>query len=356
MKETAFRGRSLIKAGESRPTILDIARLAGVSPASVSNALTGRRKVADATRDMVLAIADQVGYAPNLRARRLRTGRADAIAVFSPMPFAVAAGPSRLGFLMEIAAAAATAALESGIALILVPPMERGRAPFDDLQMDGAIVVEPAADDPDVALLRGRGIPVVSIGRQIGASDPAFVDLQSELTARLLLGHLHDEGASRIALVVGAQRRNSYLETEQAYRRFAAERRMEPVIVKIDEGGGEALASETLVTLLTRHPRVDALCAPVDVFAVGAVKSAHALGRRIPEDLKIVTRYDGIRARECSPPLTAVTLHLDQLAVLAVKLLLDRIDGRDARRSVAGPPPELVIRSSSRSGVLESTG
>ncbi len=156
-------------------------------PASVSNALTGRRKVADATRNIVLAVADRVGYAPNLRARRLRTGRADTIAVFSPMPFAVAAGPSRLGFLMEIAAAAASAALESGIALILVPPMERGRAPFDDLQMDGAIVVEPAADDPDVALLRGRGIPVVSIGRQIGASDPAFVDLQSELTARLLL-------------------------------------------------------------------------------------------------------------------------------------------------------------------------
>jgi DNA-binding LacI/PurR family transcriptional regulator len=348
MKETAFRGQSLGKVGHARPTILDIARLAKVSPASVSNALTGRRKVADATRENVFAIADRLGYAPNLRARRLRTGRADAIAVFSPMPFAVAAGPSRLGFLMEIAAAAASAALENGMALILVPPMERGRAPFADLQMDGAIVVEPAADDPDVAALRGRGIPVVSIGRQVDARDVAFVDLQSEFTARQLLDHLREEGARRIALIVGAQRRNSYLEAEQAYQRFAAGCGMNPVVIRIDEGGGEALARETVLALMKRHSRIDALCVPVDVFAVGAVKAAHELGRRIPEDVKIATRYDGIRARECRPPLTAVTLHLDQLAVLAVKLLLNQIDGSGARGPVAGPRSELIIRTSSR--------
>ena len=349
MKETASRGQSLSKVGDARPTILDIARLARVSPASVSNALTGRRKVADAMRESVFAIADRLGYTPNLRARRLRTGRADAIAVFSPMPFAVAAGPSRLGFLMEIAAAAASAALENGMALILVPPLERGRAPFADLQMDGAIVVEPAADDPDVATLRGRGIPMVSIGRQVGATDLAFVDLQSELTARLLLGHLHDEGARQIALILGVQRRNSYLAAEQAYRRFAADSGMKPIVARIDEAGGEALAHDTVLALLKRHPRIDALCAPVDVFAVGAVKAARALHRRIPEDLKVATRYDGIRARECSPPLTSVTLHLDQLAVLAVQLLLELIEGPDARKSIVGPRPELIIRTSTRS-------
>jgi DNA-binding LacI/PurR family transcriptional regulator len=269
------------------------------------------------------------------------------------MPFAVAAGPSRLGFLMEIAAAAASAALENGMALILVPPMERGRAPFADLQMDGAIVVEPAADDPDVAALRQRGIPVVSIGRQVGARDLAFVDLQSDFTARQLLDHLHDEGARRIALIVGAQRRNSYLEAERAYRRFAASSGMKPTVIKIDEGEGEALARDMVLALLTRDSGIDGLCVPVDVFAVGAAKAAQMLGRRIPEDLKIATRYDGIRARECSPPLTAVTLHLDQLAALAVGLLLDQIDGRGARGLIAGPRPELIIRTSSRSARLQ---
>jgi DNA-binding LacI/PurR family transcriptional regulator len=347
MKDGASRGHLLGGPGAGRPTILDIARLAGLSPASVSNALTGRRRVAEATRRTVLGIADRLGYAPNLRARRLRTGRADTIAIFSPMPFAIAAGPSRLGFLMEIAASAATAALENGIALILVPPLERGRARLDDLQMDGAIVVEPAADDAEVAALRARGVPVVSIGRQVGAKDRAFVDLHSEFTVRMLLHHLHEAGARRIALIIGTQRRNSYVESERAYKRFAAGRKMKPVIVKMDETGGEAAAVEAVTGLLSRQRSVDALCVPVDVFAVGAAKAARALGRRIPEDLKIVTRYDGIRARECTPPLTAVSLHLDQLAVLAVGLLLDRIAGARRLGPVSGPRPEIIVRASS---------
>jgi len=349
MKKSALRGQFLGKATDNRPTIVDIAHLAGLSPASVSNALTGRRHVAAATRKTVLAIADRLGYSPNLRARRLRTGRADTIAVFSPMPFAIAGGPSRLGFLMEIAAAAAAASLENGIALVLVPPMERGRAPFDDLQIDGAIVVEPATDDPDVATLRGRGVPVVSIGRQNGAEEIPFIDLRSGFAARLLLEHLAEQGAQRIALVVGAQRRNSHVEAEQAYRRFATGRGMKPIVVKIDETGGEPAATEAIADLLRRRERIDAFCAPVDVFAVGAMTAARAMRRRVPEDVKIVTRYDGIRARECSPPLTALSLHLDQYATLAVGLLLDCIEGRAVPRTLAGPMPELIPRASSAS-------
>src|SRR5262245_14035982 len=107
--------------GLSRPTIVDIARRVGMSAATVSNALTGRRPVDPETRERIQAAARELGYSPNLRARRLRTGRADTIAIFSSMSFAVAGGRARLGFTMEIAATAAQRAMEKGIALILVP-------------------------------------------------------------------------------------------------------------------------------------------------------------------------------------------------------------------------------------------
>src|SRR4051794_40793269 len=68
-----------------RPTIIDVARLANVSPATVSNALNGRTNVDDTTRERVLTAVQKLGYTPNLRARRLRTGRADTIAIFSSM-------------------------------------------------------------------------------------------------------------------------------------------------------------------------------------------------------------------------------------------------------------------------------
>jgi DNA-binding LacI/PurR family transcriptional regulator len=330
----------------NRPTIIDVAKLARVSPATVSNVLNERPNVDGATRKRVLAAVRKLGYTPNLRARRLRTGRADTIAIFSSMSFAVAGGRARLGFTMEIAAAAAARALENGIALVLVPPLSSGRSPVHDLHIDGALVVEPLQDDPEIALLRTRGVPVVSIGRQPGRAPTPFVDLRPYEVARILVEHLAGS-AQRIALIAGAQRRYTHIETERAYRDFAAARRMPAVVRLLDEAGGEAAGYAAARELLTAHPELDALFVSVDVFAVGARRAAAELGRMVPYDLKLATRYDGIHARECSPPLTAVNLHLDELANLGVELLLEHIAGRTERAAIDGPLASLVIRGSS---------
>jgi len=333
-----------------KPTITDVAQAAGVSPATVSNALNGRRYVDATTRETVKAAACRLGYTPNLRAQRLRTGQADTIALLSSMPFAVAAGPSRLGFLMEIAAVAAASAIENGLALVLVPPLETSRPAtvLDRLGVDGALVLEPLADDPDVAHLRGRGVPVVTIGRQAGRAGIALphVDLRSAATARLLLDHLRGQGCRHVALLIGAQARNSYQETETAYEAFARAHGMAPLVRRLDERGGEENARLETRRLLAEHPGIDAICAPVDAFAVGAVRAIQESGRRVPEDVCVATRYDGLRARHCTPPLTAVDLHLEEIASLAVTLMLEQIEGRPPR-SCLGPQPDLLPRQSS---------
>jgi DNA-binding LacI/PurR family transcriptional regulator len=331
-----------------RPTIVDVARLAAVSVATVSNALSGRRHVEAETRERVAAAVVALGYTPNLRARRLRTGRADTIAIFSSMSFAIAGGRARMGFLMEVAGSAAAQALQSGIALVLVPPLEKARPPLDALHIDGALVIEPVAADPDVALLQSRGIPVVAIGRQLDADDIPYVDLRSYEATRLLLDHLAAQSARRIGLIIGSQRRNSYAEAERAYAEFAAMRGFAPVIVRLDETDGEAAAHAATLALLAAHPELDALCVPVDAFAVGAAAAAQRTGRRIPDQLKLATRYDGVPARECSPPLTALDLHLETVAILGVELLLEHLRGDKSRSSVLAPAPAVVPRASSQ--------
>lgn len=332
-----------------RPRIVDVAKAAGVSPGTVSNVLNRTRPVDDTTREKVLAAVARLGYTPDVRAQRLRTGRAATIAILSSMPFAVAAGPSRLGFLMEVAAAAAAVALERGVALVLVPPVEANRAPIEQLDVSGAIVVEPLAEDPEVARLRTRGIPVVSIGRQPDAPRQPFIDLQSALTARLLLEHLRDQGSRRVALVTGAQPRNSYRETEAEYDAFIRRHRMQQRLLRLDETAGAAAAHAMCLQLLKEDPQVDALCVPVDAFATGALQAASELGRKVPESLRIVTRYDGLRARESRPQLTAVNLHLDAVAAAAVQLLLDVMSGAATSLSRMGPTPTLIVRESSQS-------
>ncbi|SFH69389.1 substrate-binding domain-containing protein [Albimonas pacifica] len=334
---TANRGRKV--------TILDIARELNVAPSTVSNALSGRRYVDEDLVARVKATAARLGYRANPVARRLRSGRASAIGLFSAMPFAITGGSSRLGFMMEIAATAAEESMRAGLSLMLIPPMEASPS-VEDLLIDGALLIEPARDDPFAQLLDARGLPVVRIGRQPGRDDAPAVDLRSAETAALLLAHLEQAGARRIALITASARRASHEETEAEYARFAAARGMAPLHLQLDESGGQALGRAETLRLLAEHPEVDAILAMVDVFAAGACEAAHAAGRTIPGDLRIATRYDGPRSLAADPPLTAVNLSLPEVARAAVKMLIPMIEGEPAPTRVRAPDASLTVRAS----------
>jgi DNA-binding LacI/PurR family transcriptional regulator len=338
-----------------RANIKDVAREAGVSPTTVSHALNARGQVDAETRVRVEQAALKLGYRPNRNAQRLRTGEAHMIVLLSSMPFAVAGGPSRLGFLMEVAAVAAAEALDRRLALVLAPPMENGRVPMELLDVDGALVIEPSAGDPNLAYLQRRGLPVVAIGKP-AASDaeddsapalPPYVDIHSGRTTALLLEHLHAQGARKVAMILGSAQRNSYLEGRTAYQAFAAAQGQVPLLALVDEADGENGGREAALALLAADPDIDAFCVPVDAFATGAVEAVLASDRRIPDDVMVATRYDGLRARTCVPPLTAVDLHLDQVAQQAIALLFDHLRGDTGRRRVDGPEAQLVPRLSS---------
>ncbi|MFE5297660.1 LacI family DNA-binding transcriptional regulator [Streptomyces sp. NPDC056632] len=335
-------------AGSRPPTIADVARVAGVSRTTVSHALNGIGKVDPRTRERIKQVATELGYRPNLRAQRLRRGEAKAIALASSMPFAVAAGPSRLGFYMEIAAAAAESALLHGYALVLVPPVRSGSG-LHSVDVDGAIVVEPEVNDVAVAQLKDRGLPYVALGRPVSPDEPApYVDLRGGLVAELLLAHLREQGAERPALIVGSGERHAAVDARAAYERVCVEHGLPPIVVTALEEGGEEAGYTACAELLARHPGVDAVCALVDAFAVGAVRAIKDSGRAIPDDVMVVTRYDGLRARTCEPPLTAVDLHLDRAASDAVELLLGRLrDGVTTDAVVTSPDPRVIPRASS---------
>ncbi|MFH8974316.1 substrate-binding domain-containing protein [Streptomyces sp. NPDC017890] len=334
--------------GPRQPTIADVARVAGVSRTTVSHALNGLGKVDPRTRERVRQAAAELGYRPNLRAQRLRRGQAQAIALASSMPFAVAGGPSRLGFYMEVAAAAAESALSHGFALVLVPPVQSDSALYS-VDIDGAIVVEPDVADAAAAQLRERGLPYVALGRPVSPDEDApYVDLRGGRVAQLLLRHLYEQGATRPALIVGSGSRHSSVDALAVHERMAREHGWTPIVARAAESGGEQAGYEACAALLAEHPGIDAVCALVDAFAVGAVRAVQDGGRAVPDDVMVVTRYDGLRARTCEPPLTAVDLHLDRAASDAVELLLARLRGDSVTPSVTvAPEPRVIARASS---------
>ncbi|MGX1128694.1 DNA-binding LacI/PurR family transcriptional regulator [Streptomyces glaucescens] len=138
------------------------------------------------------------------------------------------------------------------------------------------------------------------------------------------------------------------MDAVAAYEGLAEEYGWTPIIARVPESGGEQAGYERCAALLAEHPGIDAVCALVDAFAVGAVRAIRESGRAVPDDVMVVTRYDGLRSRTCQPPLTAVDLHLDRVASDAVRLLLGRLRGDTATPPVAVPPePRVIIRASS---------
>lgn len=327
-----------------KPTISDLAKAAGVSVTTVSHAFSGRRHVDPETRKRIHALAEQIGYHPSSMARALRSGRTGVIALASSMPFAVAAGPSRLGFLMEIAASAAMSALTRDLALCLIPPHPEAQG-TSAVSFDGVILVEPMRDDPLIAHFEQRKTPVISIGKVPGRPDIPAVDLRSHETAMLLLTHLAEQGCKQIAALIGATSRTSQIESEAAYRSFAADNGQHATLEYLNEEEGEEAGYAATIRLLESEPRIDGIFAAIDAFASGAVRATQDLDRRVPGQVKIVTRYDGLRAKLAHPPLTAVDLHLPAVAEQAVQLLLERIEG--GGNLVLSGMPELVRRDSS---------
>ncbi|MXN17770.1 LacI family DNA-binding transcriptional regulator [Pseudooceanicola sp. GBMRC 2024] len=330
-------------APNKRATVKDVARVAGVSAGTVSNALSGKRRVDSQTQARINAAIEQLGYVPNLAARGMRTGRAGTIAIFSSMPMAVAAGQSRLGFLMEIAASAAVSAMESNVALLLVPPIADPATALGTIALDGAILVEPAADDPYLALLAARGVPTVVIGPATDMPELA-VRLDYRRMATLLCDHLLVPGTRRLPLVIGQSARASNLVFREVHGQRCRALGLREAVISVPEADGEGGAQAALSADLRAHGVPDGVLVPIDAMATGVMSALRDNGLAGPGRVRVATRYDGLRARSETPPLTALNLHLDQVADLATRMLVSCIETGQPVPSVTAPEPELVIR------------
>src|SRR5579863_6128435 len=145
----------------SAPTLVDIARAAGVSRTTASAALGGNGRISPATRDHVQLVAERLGYVANPTARRLRTGRRAAVGIY------VAENLFAYAFYMEYIFGIAEAMRHEALAVTLLSASAGGVPTSAISHVDGVIVVDPVARDPAVRQLLESGLPVVSAERHL---------------------------------------------------------------------------------------------------------------------------------------------------------------------------------------------
>ena len=292
----------------ARPTLVAVARAAGVAPSTASLAFSGTGPVSDETRARVLAAAAELGYdGPDPRARSLRRGRSGVIGVVMDDRLSDAfRDPVNVLTLDGIAEVAG----EAGASLLLVrSPLddERGAGPLVDAPMDAVVLVGcNVRVDPAVAVLRRRGIPVVAIeADDIEGAVPIQLDnREGSRRAAAFLRDLGHESVTVVTLPLDASHHRGPMSAERfaagaahtTMERLRGVRGVYPDAVAIEAGGSSVEEGRIAGDLLfgPGGTRPTAVVAQSDLLAVGVISAALEAGLRVPEDVSVVG-FDGIR-------------------------------------------------------------
>jgi DNA-binding LacI/PurR family transcriptional regulator len=333
------------RSGRTRPTIYDVARLAGVSTATVSRALNDTGQIAPATRRAIEEAVKELGYRANTIARSLVTKSTETIAFLLPditNPFYAA-----------LVSGIQERVLERNYTMLLCTTdgdPEREEQYLNVLrakQVDGALVDGLVLPPERIAHFVEDGFPIVCLDRDVDSRSVPLVQVDNRLGARMATEHLLSLGHTRIAHVAGAEELRISEERVAGYTEAlaAAGLSADPRLVVsggfTDEGGHRATRQ-----LLESGVTFSALFAANDLSAIGAVNAITELGRRVPQDVSVVGFDDVHLSRFASPPLTTIHQPAFEIAQRATEILIDLTHGRKARKLRHLLEPTLVVRAS----------
>jgi LacI family transcriptional regulator len=332
---------------EPRPTtIRDIARLAGVSIATVSRVLNDRPDVAPETREVVLEVVRRLGFSTNRSARSLSGGRTGFVGVTLPIVHAP--------YFSFILAGASEALYEQDMRVILCPTLhqyEREVTLLDRLMhgtTDGSLLLLPEETSEELKALQEQRYPFVVVDPRVHLDEGIpSVSAAHASGAQRATEHLLSLGHRRIAAITGPEGMMSTEERRTGYHAALAaagvmpDPELEMTSNWLISGGHEAATS-----LFDLKDPPTAIFAFNDNLAIGAMRAARARSVRVPEDLSIVGFDDAEEAAIVTPALTTVRQPLAEMGRMAVSLLVRLLDKQRVEALRVELATRLIVRES----------
>ncbi|CAN5394464.1 substrate-binding domain-containing protein [soil metagenome] len=335
------------EASQSKPTIRDVAELAGVHPSTVSRVLNGDDSRAIApTREKIRNAAATLGWRPNSIARSLSLGRSYAIGMSIPL-FSY---PPHASMIFG----AERAAEDRGNILVVTDSSDSEERLQSQLlrmsdRVDGFIVASVSISSPTVSVLEQARIPFVLLNRRAAGSHRSVIG-NDEYGVRLAAEHLRSLGHRSVAYF-GV---NDEIDTAQ--RRHAAFHSMCIELgMTLDDGNvmRMATAQEDVEPRLALMLFGEPSAAPTAIFADNLFTAANVLtavkklGLRVPEDVSVIGFDNAPIAAHLWVPLTAVQMPNEELGATAVESLLHLLAGGEGEMELVVPTlPSLVLRES----------
>lgn len=325
-------------------TMRDVARMAGVSITTVSHVVNDTRPVAADTRDRVLAAVEETGYTGDAIARSLVTGGTRTLGLALPL-----AGNPHAQALVAAVEAAATA---TGYTLILADthdepdPEKAALRALRSRRVDGMLLTPTVgASEGVLAELRRLGIPTVLLDRVPENAGYDQVGPENVQATSDLVRHLGELGHRRIAVITGPAAISTSAERLLGYRLGLGRAKLvwDPELVA---SGPPSAAEGEMASLLALPAPPTAVVAADGVVLLGVLRAARRLGLRIGTDLAVVSHDDVEWAELVDPAITTTVQPVAEIAVTAVRLLIERIDDPDREPTTIRIPPTFVHRQS----------
>lgn len=328
-------------------TMKDVADAAGVSTATVSRVLSGRRPVSADVADLVRATSQRLGYQANMVARSLRMRSTGTVGMVVPR----ISNP----FFPSMVEAVERELAVGGLQLLLCDSQgsldhefERVRALLNR-RVDGLLLIPCEAPGSSAAVaIATASVPVILLDRTTGVDLPASTDVVStddDLGMALLFDHLRQRGVASTAFVSATDISSSAFRRREGYQTRTTDAGSSTRLLLGDfsyEWGREAAQ-----LLLAGGPLPDAVVCGADIIALGVLSAFHAARVSVPGDI-LVTGYDDIGfAALSNPGLTTVRQPVEAMGRTAVQLLTSRLrDARDGLGRHELLDPDVVVRES----------
>jgi DNA-binding LacI/PurR family transcriptional regulator len=333
-------------AARRRPTLETVARLAGVSRATVSRVVNGDTRVAGALKTAVDEAIQVLGFVPNHAARSLATRRTGSVALIMREPADFGVTDAYLSR-MVIALSHALADVDLQLVVLMAAGGEADSrvAAYARSHVDGVFLISVHDRDELPSQLADWGVPLVVGGRTTQELPGATsVDVDNVTGGELAARRLLDLGRRRFGLIAGPVDTCSSNDREAGFRQVLDAEGVPPA--QVAHGDWTAASGERAMReLLERAPDLDGVFAASDLMALGALHATAQLGRRVPDDIAVVGFDDIDMAAHSSPPLTTVRQPSTPQARRMVEILVDKIAGRDTPARVV-LAVELVTRDS----------
>jgi len=331
-------------------TLEEVARLAGVSRATVSRVVNGSPRVSSDVRRAVEDAVEKLGYVPNRAARSLVTRRSGSIAVVITEPTGrLFSDPFFPRLLRGISGALSARDLQ----LVLLMPAspadtERTADYLAAGHVDGALLASLHGDDPLPERMSRAGIPFVVGGRPLRGDGASLVDVDNRGGARSAVAHLIGRGCRVVATIAGPADMSPGVDRLNGYRDALSEagRPVEDRLIAIadftHEGGAAAMQE-----LLAASPDIDGVFAASDLMGAGALAVLAAAGKRVPDDVAIVGYDDSPIASTVRPQLTSIRQPIEEMGQEMARLLIAAVEGDDPVQRRVILATQLIRRASS---------